>query len=93
MGAGVLKRQRLRDQRRGGGYPESNSQRPRAEIMAVPAQVAVFARLPFMVKRQFDPKITTLLIMLVYAAVLYVWLNYAVHAKFWVPYQNSLFLN
>ena len=46
-----------------------------------------------MLKRQFDPKITTLFIMLGYAAVLFVWLNYAVHAKFWVPYQNSLFLN
>ena len=30
-------------------------------------------------------------IVLGYAAVLFVWLNYAVHAKYWVPYQNTLF--
>jgi hypothetical protein len=65
----------------------------RVAFYLAPVQVAVFSRLPFMLKRQFDPKMTTLFIILGYAAVLYVWLNYAIHAKFWIPYQNSLFLN
>jgi hypothetical protein len=26
-----------------------------------------------------------------YALVLYVWLNYAAHARYWVPYGNVLF--
>ena len=31
-------------------------------------------------------------LLLYLAAVLFVWLNYATHAKYWLPYQNWLFL-
>ena len=65
----------------------------RVALYLTPVQVAVFSRLPFMIKRQADPEMVTLFILLGYASVLYVWLNYATHARFWIPYQNSLFLN
>jgi hypothetical protein len=65
----------------------------RVAFYLMPLQLAVFSRLPFMLKREVSPELITLLILLGYAAVLFVWFNYAIHARYWIPYQNSLFLN
>jgi len=64
----------------------------RVAFYLMPLQLAVFSRLPFMLKREVSPELMALLILLGYAAVLYVWLNYAIHARLWIPYQNSLFM-
>jgi len=61
----------------------------RMALYFLPLQVIVFSRLPLL----FDEKQQALigrLIILGYASVLFVWLNYAVHAKCWVPYGNAL---
>ena len=34
----------------------------------------------------------TFAVLLYYAAVLFVWLNFATHARYWVAYRNWLFM-
>ncbi len=63
----------------------------RVALYLTPIQVAVFSRLPFLARKDLSPQTATLGIVLGYAAVLYVWLNYATHSKYWLPYQNILF--
>jgi hypothetical protein len=63
----------------------------RVALYLTPIQVAVFSRLPYLARKDLSPQTTTLGIVLGYAAVLYVWLNYATHAVYWLPYQNMLF--
>jgi len=53
-------------------------------------QVAVFARLPVLMLRQLHPELIRLGLITGYGAVLFVWLNYAVHAQYWLPYRNIL---
>ena len=67
----------------------------RIALYFLPIQLAVYSRLahlPLLEDRQLDPAIVTVAIVVLYAAVLYVWLNYATHAQYWLPYQNILFL-
>ena len=67
----------------------------RITLYFAPIQLAVYSRLahlPLLPRRQMDPGMVSVTIVLAYAAVLYVWLNYAGHAYAWVPYQNILFL-
>ena len=64
----------------------------RIALYLIPIQVVVFARLPFLLRNKISPAVITASVVLGYALVLYVWLNYATHAKYWVPYQNMLFL-
>jgi hypothetical protein len=64
----------------------------RIALYLTPLQVVVFARLPYLARRQVDPETMVQGILLAYGAVLFVWLNYAVHARYWVPYRNVLFM-
>jgi hypothetical protein len=64
----------------------------RIALYFIPIQVVVFSRLPFLLRKQISPETVTVGIVLGYALVLYVWLNYASHAYYWIPYQNMLFL-
>ena len=64
----------------------------RVALYFTPLQVVVFARLPSLTKRQISHQVMTVGIILGYALVLFVWLNYAIHARYWLPYQNWLFL-
>jgi hypothetical protein len=64
----------------------------RIALYFIPIQVVVFARLPFLLKNKISPATVTAGIVLGYALVLYVWLNYAAHAHYWLPYQNVLFV-
>lgn len=54
-------------------------------------QIAVFARLPALMERDFPEVGVRLALVVAYGLVLFVWLNYAVHARYWIPYRN-LFL-
>jgi len=60
----------------------------RLAIYLMPLQIFVFSRLP---QVPGGKKLETLLwsigVIMASAAILYVWLNYANHAKFWIPYQ------
>jgi hypothetical protein len=64
----------------------------RVSLYFTPIQVIVLSRLPILARKQMDPKLVTAGIVLGYAAVIYVWFNYATHARFWLPYQNWLLL-
>lgn len=64
----------------------------RIALYFIPIQVVVFARLPLLLRHRIRPGTVAIGIVLGYAAVLYVWLNYATHARYWLPYQNILFL-
>lgn len=59
----------------------------RVALYLIPLQLVVFSRLP---RLATSTRARTLLVLTVigyYAAVQFVWLNYATHAVVWVPYQ------
>lgn len=60
----------------------------RVALYLIPIQLFVFSRLPRLAGA--DIRLRTLLVLCVigyYAAVLFVWLNFASHSENWVPYQ------
>jgi hypothetical protein len=59
----------------------------RVALYLIPLQLFVFARLPRLARSQDIRTALVLAIIVYYAAVQYVWLNYAVHAHYWLPYQ------
>jgi hypothetical protein len=63
----------------------------RIALYFLPIQLVVFSRLPYMLRYRFDPNVLKFGIVAGYAAVLYVWLNYASHSLWWIPYKNALF--
>lgn len=63
----------------------------RVSLYFTPIQIVVFARLPQLLKDRILMQTTTRTIVLFYLLVLFVWLNYATHARYWVPYHNILF--
>lgn len=65
----------------------------RIALYFLPIQLVVLSRLPLIWRRRADPTLVRFGIVVGYALVLYVWLNYAVHANAWVPYRNLLFLS
>jgi hypothetical protein len=56
----------------------------RVAIYLLPIQIAVFNRLPLLARRN---ELVRFVPVLLFGAVLFVWLNFAQHAKLWVPYQ------
>jgi hypothetical protein len=64
----------------------------RVALYFIPIQLAVFSRLPYLAKRKISPSIMKTLIVFGYALVLFVWLVFAIHSKYWLPYQNILFV-
>jgi len=65
----------------------------RIALYFLPIQLVVFSRLPYLLRGRIDPNVLKSGIVLGYALVLYVWLNYATHARYWIPYQNLWFLS
>jgi len=63
----------------------------RISLYFIPLQLSVYARLPFLARKQVTPKLTKIWIILGYTTVLFVWLIFASHAHCWIPYQNILF--
>jgi len=56
----------------------------RVAIYLLPIQIAVFSRLPLVAQRN---ELVRFFPVLLFASVLFVWLNFAQHAKLWLPYQ------
>lgn len=56
----------------------------RIALYLLPLQVAVLARIAHVYTKQ---ALSRLLVVLYAFAVQFVWLNYAAHAQYWVPYQ------
>lgn len=63
----------------------------RIALYLIPLQLYVFARLPRLAKGAQARAMIVLAIISYYAAVQFVWLNFAAHADAWVPYQFALF--
>lgn len=63
----------------------------RVALYFTPIQVVVYSRLPYLLQDTIPKQATTLMILLFYLVVLYVWLNYATHSIYWIPYNNILF--
>jgi hypothetical protein len=56
----------------------------RLSLYLIPLQLAVLPRLAYLFKAR---NLGRFLVVLYAVMVLFVWLNFAVHAKYWVPYQ------
>jgi hypothetical protein len=59
----------------------------RVALYLIPLQLFVFARLPDLARTTQTRTAVVVGIVFYYAAVQYVWLNYATHAQYWTPYQ------
>ena len=57
----------------------------RVSLYLLPLQLAIIARLPLALT---NPVLARLLVVTYSGLVLFVWLNYAAHARFWLPYQT-----
>ena len=65
----------------------------RVALYLIPIQIFVFSRIPRLAGSNI--RVRTLLVLGViayYAAVLFVWLNFATHAQYWLPYQFKPFV-
>lgn len=64
----------------------------RMALYLIPLQLVVFSRLPTLITDVINRTLAVVAVLLVYGAVLWVWLNYAIHAEYWLPYKNVTFL-
>ena len=65
----------------------------RIALYMIPLQMVVFSYLPDIFGRKNAlHRWMMILIISYYSLVMFVWLNFATHAHYWVPYQNLLFL-
>ncbi len=55
----------------------------RLALYIMPLQIAVLSRFPL----AFGPRMGILIVVLYSLAVEFVWLNFATHARYWIPYQ------
>lgn len=60
----------------------------RFALYLAPIQVAVLTRIPVMIADPFLRTLVVFLIILMYSLVLFVWLNFGVHAYSWLPYKT-----
>lgn len=63
----------------------------RIALYFIPIQLVVFGRLPYLARNQISPAFIKVVIVLGYALIFFVWLNFATHAYAWVPYDNIIF--
>jgi len=60
-------------------------------IYFIPIQLAVYSRLPFLLKNIIQPTYTKLAIITFYAANHFIWLYFSNHSQAWLPYKSILF--
>jgi len=65
----------------------------RVALYFIPIQLYVFSRLPDVIAGGQHRMAIRFLVVAYYAAVLFVWLNYANHSQYWIPYQFYPFVN
>jgi len=63
----------------------------RIALYFLPIQIIVFGRLNILLRNKIPTMIINLSIASYYFLVLFVWLFFANHARYWLPYQNILF--
>lgn len=73
-------------------FPDLSTAIDRVALYMLPIQLVIFSYLPdIFAQKKAVSKILIFLIILYYSAVLFVWLNFAIHAGGWLPYRNLLF--
>ena len=64
----------------------------RVALYMIPLQMLVFSYLPDIFgKKNARHRWIMILIILYYTFVLFVWLNFATHSWYWLPYENLIF--
>jgi len=63
----------------------------RINLYFSPIQMSVYGKFIGRLKSKYLEYVFILVIVLLYFMVLYIWLNYADHRDYWVPYKNFLF--
>lgn len=63
----------------------------RLSLYLIPLQLFVFARVPDLMGRGGSRRTWVTAVVIYYAAVLFVWLNFAVHSQYWLPYRSWFF--
>lgn len=64
----------------------------RVALYLIPLQLVIFSRFPLLFSASNGRTAVIKIIVAYYALVLFVWFNFATHAKFWLPYQNYISL-
>lgn len=59
----------------------------RLALYMLPLQMVVFSHLPSVLSKRDRQTGWVFLVLLYYAVVLFVWLNFATHSQFWLPYH------
>jgi hypothetical protein len=62
----------------------------RAALYFIPIQIVVFSRFPLLFPVAKGRGAVIRIILAYYALVLFIWLTYGVHARYWVPYNNYI---
>lgn len=62
----------------------------RISLYFIPIQLVVYARLPYLARKNIAPSVIKVLIVVVYALALFVWSTFGVHSHAWIPYQNLI---
>jgi len=67
---------------------ESSTVVDRLALYAIPLQLVVFSRIPYVFSTDVSGRTWLILLVIAYsAAVQFVWLSYASHAREWIPYR------
>jgi len=73
--------------------PGNSTAVDRIALYVIPLQLFVGSRVPGMKLVRCSPIQLTLLVIAVVVSIQVVWLNFAVHAEEWLPYENLLFFS
>lgn len=68
-------------------FGSSSTAVDRVALYLIPIQLFVFARISMLAKTILTRTLLVVGVIGYYATTLFVWLNYAVHSRYWVPYQ------
>ncbi|MFT5258930.1 MAG: hypothetical protein ACI9J2_000883 [Saprospiraceae bacterium] len=63
----------------------------RLSLYFIPIQLFAFSRIPFLAADRASFKLIMWSVVIYYGLVMFVWLNFAIHARHWLPYKFSLF--
>lgn len=67
----------------------SSAATDRVALYLIPIQMFVFSRLHLIARQRVLRSVIVVGTVIYYALVQYTWLNYAVHARYWVPYRMA----
>jgi len=73
-------------------FTDASTAIDRLALYLLPLQLAIFSSLPDTIKNAPDSSsVLIIFIVILYLMVMFVWLNFAYHSLYWLPYKNLLF--